>query len=424
MPDQPLNYWEIRIDPDLRYAGETIRYRIYYRNNSRQQTDTRIIDRLDNGLEQINVFNNGSHIKSENMIVWEINDVPAETGGFVEFEAKLGTTDMVRNQALIQIGPRKLLEKHDPGQPITDTDKIIAKPAKRISDLSKVNEIKTNTVITKICTAPQLGWIPFDRVATEDTSPSAALKEETTMGTMVRFDIPGLYAQEIKVDGVTFHRLAVPRHTTLLDLGKPELPIVGQIIEIPKDVNFTLEIVQSKSHILDYYNVYPAQEPIDRTGTGVPKKFVQDAAAYTADALYPVSLATVEARDVGIIRGHRVVFLKANPVQFNPVTRKVIGYSMIEIRVKFDRPAQIERAPSRVESAAFEQMLKASVLNYKEPLRLTPKGHHSEEGVDYLILTDSSFYTAGDANNPLNRLAAWKRQKGLTTRIVDGLVKS
>ncbi len=165
--------------------------------------------------------------------------------------------------------------------------------------------------------------------------------------------------------------------------------------------------------------VYPAQEPIDRTGTGVPKKFVQDAATYLTDTAYPALLATVEARDVGIIRGHRVVFLKANPVQYNPVTREVTGYSMIEVRVKFDRPGQIERAPSRVESAAFEQMLKASVLNYKEPQRLTPKGHHSEEGVDYLILTDSSFYTAGDVNNPLNRLAAWKRQKGLTTRIVD-----
>jgi hypothetical protein len=383
---------------EARYVGETIRYKIYFANNTKNKADIGIVDRLDPDLGKVVPLNNGFYDKTNHLVTWKIEKVPPGGGGFVEFEAVISGGTVIRDQALLQIGG--------------PFDSVAVDPAGR-------DVIKTNVVETLVRSDPELGWIPFDRVAAEGAPPSAALKEETTMGTLVRFDIPGLYAQEIKVDGVTFHRLDIPRHTTLLDLGKPELPIVGQIIEIPKDVKFTLEIVQSKSRKLDYYNVYPAQEPIDRIGTGVPKKFIQDAATYTTDAVYPASLTTVEAHDVGIIRGHRLVFLKANPVQFNPVTREVIGYSTIEVRVKFDQPAQIERAPSRVESPAFEQMLKASVLNYKEPLRLTPKGSHSEEGVDYLILTDGSFYTAGDANNPLNRLAAWKRQKGLTTRIVD-----
>lgn len=383
---------------EARYVGETIRYKIYFANNTKQKANVGIVDRLDPNLGKVVPLNRGFYDKTNHLVAWKIEKVPPGEGGFVEFEAVISGGTVIRDQALLQVGG--------------PFDPAAVDPAGR-------DVIKTNVVETLVRPDPELGWIPFDRVAAKGAPPNAALKEETTMGTLVRFDIPGLYAQEITVDGVTFHRLAIPRHTTLLDLGKPELPIVGQIIEIPKDVNFTLEIVQTKSRKLDYYNVYPAQEPIDRTGTGVPKKFVQDAATYRTDAVYPASLATVEARDVGIIRGHRVVFLKANPVQFNPVTREVIGYSTIEVRVKFDRPAQIERPPSRVESAAFEELLRASVLNYKEPLRLTPKGGHSEEGVDYLILTDGSFYTAGDPNNPLNRLAAWKRQKGLTTRIVD-----
>jgi hypothetical protein len=386
------------VTKEVRYVGETIRYKIYFANKTKQKADVGIVDHLDPNLGKVVPLNKGFYDRTNHLVAWKIEKVPPGGGSFVEFEAVISGGTVIRDQALLQIG--------------VPFDPEAVDPAGR-------DVIKTNIVETLVRPDPMLGWIPFDRESAEGALPSAALKEETTLGTLVRFDIPGMYAQKVELDGTTFHRLAIPRHTALLDIGKPELPIVGQIIEIPKDVNFTLEIVQSKSRKLDHYNVYPAQEPTDWTGTGVPKQFVQDAVTYTTDAIYPASLAMVEAHDVGIIRGHRVMFLKANPVQCNPVTRETMGYSMIEVRVNFDRPAQIERAPSRLESAAFEQMIKASVLNYKEPQRLTPIGHHSEEGVDYLILTDGSFYTAGDANNPLNRLAAWKRQKGLTTRIVD-----
>ena len=383
---------------EARYVGETIRYKIYFANNTKQKADVGIVDRLDPNLGKVVPLDSGFYDKTNHLVTWKIEKVPPGGGGFVEFEAVISADTVIRDQALLQVGG--------------PFDLAAIGPADR-------GVIKTNFVETLVRPDPELGWIPFDRVAPEGALPNAALKEETTMGTLVRFDVPGLYAQEVKVDDAIFHRLAIPRHSTLLDIGKPEVPIVGQIIEVPRDMNFTLEVVQSKSSKLDYYNLYPAQEPIDRAAVSERKPFVQDAATYTTDTVYPVSLATVEAQDIGIMRGHRIVLLKVNPVQVNPVTRDVTGYSMIEVRVKFDRPAQIERAPSRVESAVFEQLLKASVLNYKEPVRLEPKGSKSEEGVDYLILTDGSFYTAGDVNNPLNRLAAWKRQKGLTTRIVD-----
>lgn len=383
---------------DARYVGETFRYRIYYANNSKRKADVGIVDRLDANLGSVTPFNGGTYDSTNHRVVWIIEGVSPGSGGTVRFEASIDGGERIRNQGLLQVGGA--FDASGVGAPGRDAK-------------------KTNVVETLVRPDPQLGWIPFDRVAPEGASPSAALKEETTKGTLVRFEVPGLYAQEAKVDDTIFHRLAIPRHSTLLDIGKPEVPIVGQIIEAPKDVNFTLEVVESRSRRLDFYNLYPAQEPIDRAAVGERKPFVQDVSTYTTDAVFPASLATVEAQDIGIMRGHRIVLLKVNPVQVNPVTREVTGYAMLEVRLKFDRPAQIERAPSRVESAAFEQLLKASVLNYKEPIRLEPKGSRSEEGVDYLILTDSAFYTAGDPNNPLNRLAAWKRQKGLTTRIVD-----
>ncbi len=217
---------------EARYVGETIRYKIYFANHSRQKADVGIVDRLDPNLGEVVPLNHGMYDRINHLVAWKIEKVPPGGGGFVEFEAVIGGGTIIRDQALLQIG--------GPFDPVT------------VDPVSR-DIIKTNVVETLVRPNPELGWIPFDRAAAEGALPRAALKEETTLGTLVRFDVPGLYAQKILVDDVTFHRLAIPRHTTLLDLGKPELPIVGQIIEIPKDVNFTLEIVQSQSRKLDYY---------------------------------------------------------------------------------------------------------------------------------------------------------------------------
>ena len=201
------------VTKDACYVGETIRYKIYFANNSKRTADIHIIDRLDPNLGKVVPLNNGLYDKNKHLVSWTIKKVPAGTGGAVEFEGAASGVGSIRNRALIKIGGR-----FDPG-PV---------------DIKGKNIIKTNTVETLVRPDPELGWIPFDRVAPEGALPAAALKEETTMGTLVRFDIPGLYARKITVDKVTFHRLSIPRHTTLLDIGKPELPIVGQIIEIPQ----------------------------------------------------------------------------------------------------------------------------------------------------------------------------------------------
>jgi len=139
------------------------------------------------------------------------------------------------------------------------------------------------------------------------------------------------------------------------------------------------------------------------------------------DANYPGQLAVIEAEDIAVIRGHRVVFLKVNPIQYNPVTKETVAFSNIEVRLKYDSPALIQGIDERIESPAFEEMLKSLLLNYKAPGRMTSllSGGDWSEGCDYLIITHSRFYKKNDPQNSVVRLRDWKQSKGLKTMIVD-----
>ena len=71
---------------DSRYIGETVRYKIYYMNDSRQKADIGIFVKPEDRLIQIKVFNRGRYEEGTQTIVWEIRQVAPKQGGFVEFE--------------------------------------------------------------------------------------------------------------------------------------------------------------------------------------------------------------------------------------------------------------------------------------------------------------------------------------------------
>jgi len=272
---------------DTKDAGEIATYKIYYTNTAKVKAYVRIVDKLDQGLSDVKVLNPGKYFSNEHLIVWDLGVIGAGKKGTVEFTAKVGDSGVIKNSALIQIGSKEQINKFDPKKPIKPADKIIIAPDKIISRLSKLVEIKTNVVETIICASPKLGWIPFIPDIKQGEVPQAIMKDETTSGNMVNFNIPGMFVREVKREGVKYHRLSMPGKGSLENIGQPELPILGQIIEVPKGVSLSLEIVKTKSIDLECYNVYPAQEPEPDTNT-IPPTFTINKAAYLSNKLYPL----------------------------------------------------------------------------------------------------------------------------------------
>ena len=304
---------------------------------------------------------------------------------------------------------------------------------------------------------PEDGWVSFGGDPLYKGSAGSYMKDESTTGMLVNFDVSGMNVHSVEVAGEVYQRLSIPGNGAGLEIGEPEVPVLGQVVEIPFGVDVDVEIYKAEYETLEGYRVYPTQIPPIRADS-VEGEFLLDAAVYGMDAFYPARNAEVLDENIGIVRGHRVLFLKVYPVQFNPVSGELRVYSQLEVRLNYDRPGQIRRVPRRLQSRPFEEVLEASVLNYKAPeifgswdwdampdywLYQTvesptgyttagprpgpePEGEGRDDGsernggfgCDYLIVTTDEFFDETDANTPVMRLREWKRRKGLRTQVV------
>jgi hypothetical protein len=376
------------ITQDIRNVGDSVRFRIYYASRTKISATAVIIDKLDAALTDVKVFHNGHYDLETHTITWEVSPTsipPLKRRSYVEFEAVIEKGNSISNQALIEGLKRK---------------------------------IKSNTVEIKVIEPPEVGWIPFIKDAEPGEPPRIYMKDETTMGTTLRIDIPGMFVYEEKINGETFHHLSIHGRAPLTDLGKPELPLTGEIVEVPFGVDFKPEIVKSEITSLSGYNIYPAQPPKAESHTKDP--FILDSPTYIANADYPASPIISQDEDLGVIRGHRLFLFKTTPFQYNPKTRQLKAYSTLEIRLNYNRPAQLEAADARLRSTAFEKLIEASILNYKDPQRFKnyeSEGVEGESGCDYLIITHDAFYNENDPKNPIVRLLEWKNRKGYRTKV-------
>ncbi|MGD0353371.1 MAG: C25 family cysteine peptidase [Dehalococcoidia bacterium] len=373
---------------DTRTVGDMIKYRIYYHNSTTFPADIIITDRLPDGLSHVTVFNNGKYDRTKRIVTWRVKKLSPMQGSYVEVQARIDSDGVISNQAFL--------------------------------DSFGAPQRKTNIVKTRVLVPPKLGWVPFTKDSKPGEPARSYMKDETTTGLTVNFDINGMHVRKEILDGVAYHHLSIPGRATMLEVGKPQLPIVGQIIEVPHGVDINPIIVKKEPITLEGYNVYPTQKPEYLAASNVKRAFKIDKVTYLSAATYPSTPVAIQAKDIGVIRGHRLVFLKVCPLQYNFTTRKMTAFSNIEVRLEYDHPAQIEGVDRRIASAPFEALLQSSVINYKAPTRtyscgIPPPEPSELTGCHYLILTHPDFYN----KDPLVKFANWKRRKGLITKVVD-----
>ena len=270
-------------------------------------------------------------------------------------------------------------------------------------------------------------WIPFIPGAAPGTQSQVQPKSGDTMGLCIDSSFTGMYRLTTYINDTRYDVLHVPGAGHAAKIGEPALPKMTRLVELPDGVDVGIEIIYTDMKVLDGYYVIPAQEPsVDYVNATEPP-FTISESAYRTDAFYPIEIASLtgeDGLDPAIIRGHRIAVLSLFPVQFNPVTQQIRVYSKIEVRLNYDKPAQVGPLDQRLTSPAFESLLDALVLNYQprpppikeyKPILLPASDFNAvgNDGCDYLIITFDDFYKAA------RKLAVWKEKKGLDTIIVN-----
>ena len=138
--------------------------------------------------------------------------------------------------------------------------------------------------------------------------------------------------------GVSYRRLRVPEylHGYTDVIGKPELPVKGMLLDLPPGKGGTLSVESVGSKILSDYWIYPVPKKVvggEEELVTVSEAFVIDDAAYRVNSFYPDVVA--RAGDMYDYRGQKKLQVFFNPFSFNPVTKELVQYTRIRVRIAY-----------------------------------------------------------------------------------------
>ncbi len=252
----------------------------------------------------------------------------------------------------------------------------------------------------------EANWVSLNgSIAPE--KPSAEVISSNGSETIITFRLTGFTAENMTEDGVVYQALKFPGYATTLDIGKPGLPVISELIGIPGNADVRVSVVDYSEVTLSNYRVYPFQTPLrqqeERTGFDIDRE------AYRKNAFYPDLSASVG--EPSIWRDLRVVNLRVNPLKYNPATGELRACSEITVKLDFTGTNNKNaKAPSmRSVSTDYDRMYRQRVLNYPD-LNLTVDDA-TDGAYDYLVIAADAYVSN------MTPFINWKNSQGVATNI-------
>lgn len=142
--------------------------------------------------------------------------------------------------------------------------------------------------------------------------------------------INGFYKNDIIIGDTTYSKLYINKHETLGETGYPELPVINQLLGIPKGTYGKVTVSNITWKSFDGYTVYPSQQDLLESETA--NDFSKDTDVYSSNSHFPT-----EAYSFGSISdwgGIRIQNLALCPFRYLPSTSQL--HVMKEFTVKVD----------------------------------------------------------------------------------------
>ena len=246
--------------------------------------------------------------------------------------------------------------------------------------------------------------------------------EESKGRIILTYTFPGFYLSEdsIDVEGkeIPFQQVNIAATGLLAESGRPLLPSFGRYVQIPfnRAYNYTVQ----KGKIVEFHNilVVPAQQNISDD----PKEkhvLEYDKEFYAKDLYSPEELVKITGPFK--IDDYQSLLVHVCPFQYNPVQKKLIGYSeiiiTIDVSLKKSESNEYPLNDSASNKEAYGNLFLNPRRRVEERLELTPGHivfpHFRKRGPVFQIIYFNDFKEAAE------KLADWKNMRGLRTEIIS-----
>ncbi len=239
------------------------------------------------------------------------------------------------------------------------------------------------------------------------------LQEQNHSGVSVSYSVNSFSFVPTEIDGHEMNNIELQGSWLPNDAGAPNLPGGGKYIAIPQGSVAVLKIISLRKESYKNIDVAPAPRiPLD-TDRG-PLQYPIRIDIYTSDAFYPANPVTLSKPSK--IRGVDVVMLGVTPFQYNPITKELVVYRDIEIRIEFEG-GNGRFGEERLRSPFWDPILEDAILNYAS-LPAVDYGKRalssrSNTGAEYLIIVPNG----ADYLTWASQVREFRIKQGITTEI-------
>lgn len=239
------------------------------------------------------------------------------------------------------------------------------------------------------------------------------LNEQKSSGVEVNYSIQSFGIAKDLINGESMDVLDLPGTFLPNDEGAPNLPGAGRLLAVPQGAAVTFEVIDVRTETFKNVEMAPAPRIPWETEVG-PLDYNKDPEIYSKDAFYPQN--PVMLSEVTKIRGVDAVTLGITPFQYNPVTKELIVYRDLKVKVSFDGGSS-QFGEDRLRSRWWDPIMEDMFLNYASlPKMNYNKSYQATEevGCEYLILTptNAEFLQWADS------IKAFRTKQGILTDII------
>lgn len=218
--------------------------------------------------------------------------------------------------------------------------------------------------------------------------------------------INGENVQEISLNGIFLPNAE----------GAPNLPVLSRYIAVPQGATASIEIVRMRTETYHNIEMAPAPRIPLETERG-PLQYNKDLSIYSKNAFYPAQTAVLSS--IEKMRGVDVAMLSVTPYQYNPVTKDLIVFRDMEVKVNFTGGSG-QFGENRLRNRFWDPILHDHLMNSASlPVidfnsATAPNRAVTATGCEYLILVpnDAIFSQWADS------IKAFRTEQGILTKIV------
>jgi hypothetical protein len=242
--------------------------------------------------------------------------------------------------------------------------------------------------------------------------------ESSPAGVFLRASISGLRSEQVATRGGTFESLEIPGEGVTAQVGKPKLPVVRRLVEIPFGATVSVRVSSASVEERSLEDmaltepIAPVQAPVPKIpGAAERSAFAMDRGHYRTDAFWPPEL--IQVKTLGVLRETRLALVEIFPVRYNPGAGLVQICSAVDFQLSFEGADRaLTDAHKRRYGNRFTAQWDSSPMFIRTEPQPSPLEGWTTAPVGYLMVVDDALREAALP------LADLKRQQGFQVTLV------